>query len=256
MPPPPRISFVIPAYNEERLLGPCLESVLAELKRTPCAAEIVVVDNASTDATRRVARHYPGVRVVAEPRKGLVRARRTGFEATTAPIVANIDADTRLPCGWLATVLREFSRDSRLVALSGPYLYDGFSPLARAAVKVFYSFGYAGHLFNHHVLRGGAMLQGGNFVLRRDAWERAGGFDARISFYGEDTDVARRISRFGRVKWTWRLPMHTSSRRLLHEGIVRTGSVYAVNFLWVTLFGRPYTKRYTDVRPKGPSGAS
>src|SRR5581483_2873046 len=132
-----KISFVIPAYNEEKLLGPCLEAVLTELKRTPCDAEIVVVNNASTDRTKEVALSYPGVRVVDEPIKGLVQARHAGFINTTGELVANIDADTKLPGGWVATVLKNFE-DSNVVALSGPYIYYDLSPFVRALVKIFY----------------------------------------------------------------------------------------------------------------------
>ncbi len=246
-----KVSFVIPAYNEERMIGRCLETVLAEISRTPdVEVEVVVVNNASTDATREVVVAYQGVRVVDEPTKGLVAARHAGFVATDGHLVANIDADTQVPRGWLATVLREFERDERLVALSGPYIYHDLSPLTGLLVKVFYFFGWLGHVFNQYVLRAGAMIQGGNFVIRRDAWERAGGFNTTITFYGEDTDVAKRIAKHGRVKWTWRLPMHTSGRRLAHEGVLRAGYTYALNFFAVSLTGKPATKEYTDIRPE------
>ena len=50
---------------------------------------------------------------------------------------------------------------------------------------------------NRYVLRVGSVVQGGNFVLRRDAWIKAGGFNREIKFYGEDTDVAVRLSMVG-----------------------------------------------------------
>ena len=243
-----KISFVIPAHNEEKLIRTCLESIHDELAHTSCHAEIVVVNNASTDRTAEIARSFPGVQVVNEPKKGLVRARHAGFSASTGALVANIDADTQMPSGWIETVLREFERNPRLVALSGPYVYRDLSPGTGWLVRVFYFFGWLGHLFNQYVLGAGTMLQGGNFVLRRDAWEKAGGFDTSISFYGEDTDVARRISRYGTVKWTWKLPMGTSGRRLSAEGIFRTGYRYAINFFSVSLWGRPVTKSHTDIR--------
>lgn len=118
-----KISFVIPAYNEERHLPQCLAAVERELARTPCDAEVIVVNNASTDRTGEVARGYSFVRVVDEPRKGLVRARHAGLAASAGEIIANIDADTMPPEGWLATVLAEFARDERLAALSGPFIY-------------------------------------------------------------------------------------------------------------------------------------
>ncbi|HQU07996.1 MAG: hypothetical protein B7X04_03200 [Parcubacteria group bacterium 21-54-25] len=245
-----RISFVIPAYNEETFLPKCLASVERELARTPCDAEVIVVNNASTDRTGDVARTFAWVRVVDEPHKGLVRARHAGLQVATGDIIANVDSDAILPEGWLAKVITEFSHNERLAALSGPYIYYDLSWFQRALVRVFYTGGYLSHLFNHHVLRAGAMLQGGNFVVRRAHLEQAGGFDTSIEFYGEDTDVARRISKMGRVKWTFGLPMYSSGRRLAHEGVVTTGLRYAANYFHTLLRGRPLTTTYVDIRPE------
>ncbi len=92
-----KISFVIPAYNEQDFIGPCLESVMRELGTIECDAEVIVVNNASTDATRERALAVPDVRVVDEPQKGLVRAREAGYLASSGELIANIDSDTRLP---------------------------------------------------------------------------------------------------------------------------------------------------------------
>ncbi len=235
------------------MLGKCLASVFKEIEgsRTslnPFEAEVVVVDNASTDRTREEALKFSNVTVVRENLKGLVYARRAGWVATSGELVANIDADTIVPDGWLSTVVREFAKDKNLVALSGPYIYYDLPAWQRALVKAFYFLGWLIHLVNHHVLRVGAMLQGGNFVLRRSAWDSVGGFDVTISFYGEDTDVAKRIGKAGRVKWTWGLPMHTTGRRLAEEGLVKMSWVYTLNHLSILWTGRPATKKYSDIR--------
>src|ERR1700758_1458785 len=57
------VSFVVPAYNEEVLIRSCLAAITAEVSRTGCRAEIIVVNNASTDGTRRIALSTPGVKV-------------------------------------------------------------------------------------------------------------------------------------------------------------------------------------------------
>jgi glycosyltransferase involved in cell wall biosynthesis len=248
-----KISFVIPAHNEEQMIGQCLSAVFADIERTLSAgkefdAEVVVVDNASTDKTREVALQFPNVTVVHEPLKGLVYARRAGWVATDGELVANIDADTRMPSRWLERVLGEFANDPELAALSGPYHYYDLPVWKRALVKVFYLLGWLMHLVNHHVLGKGAMLQGGNFVLRRSAWDAAGGFDTSISFYGEDTDVAKRIGQWGKVKWTWALPMHTTGRRLEKEGLVKMSWLYTINHLSILWRGKPATHKYSDIR--------
>ena len=70
-----RLSVIVCAHNEARFLPACLHSLLAQ---TRVPDEILVVNNASTDETRAVAQQIPHVRVVDEPRKGLVVARETG----------------------------------------------------------------------------------------------------------------------------------------------------------------------------------
>jgi glycosyltransferase involved in cell wall biosynthesis len=71
-----KLAFVIPAYNEEALIGKCLESVLAEIKRSGVNAEVIVVNNASKDRTGEIARSFAqeGSRQCA--RRRLCRQRR------------------------------------------------------------------------------------------------------------------------------------------------------------------------------------
>jgi glycosyltransferase involved in cell wall biosynthesis len=244
-----QLAFVIPAFNEEGLIGQCLESVVRGVKYAGIEAEIIVVNNASTDRTREIAEGFPEVTIVDETKKGLVHARRAGFEASTAELVANIDADTELPQEWIGTVLAMFEKRPELVGLSGPYIYYDLSLWNQILVRGFYYISYLVYLLNRFVLRVGSMIQGGNFVIRRSAWNKAGGYDTSISFYGEDTDIAVRLSKVGPVKWTFALPMRTSGRRLAQEGVFQTAGTYVLNYFWVTFRGKPATKDYTDVRP-------
>src|ERR1700678_1258174 len=103
-----RLSFVIPAYNEETYLPACLESILAQTQGMGDSVEIIVVNNASSDRTREVALGFPGVQVVDEPRKGLTFARQAGFAASLGELIANVDSDSRLTPGWVANVLSAF----------------------------------------------------------------------------------------------------------------------------------------------------
>jgi glycosyltransferase involved in cell wall biosynthesis len=69
------LSVIVCAFNEERYVEACLHSLPAQSRP---ADEILLVNNASTDRTAALAAAIPGVRVVDEPRKGLVIARETG----------------------------------------------------------------------------------------------------------------------------------------------------------------------------------
>ena len=244
-----KLSFVIPAYNEEACIGKCLSSVLKEKERSGLDVEVIVVNNNSTDRTRDMALFHPSVRVVDEHQKGIVRARQAGYRAAHGDIIANVDADNILPDGWIERAFREFSENSDLVALSGPVIYYDLSRIVNMQVRLFYRLGYAANLFNRHVLKKGAMLQGGNFVVRKSALDAVGGFDTSIDFYGEDTDIACRMSEVGNVKFSFSFPIYSSGRRLAEEGIFSTGCRYAINYLWTVCFRKPFTETSTDIRP-------
>jgi glycosyltransferase involved in cell wall biosynthesis len=247
-----RLSFVIPAYNEEHYLPGCLDSILSQTRDLPNSGqdivEIIVVNNASTDNTRQVALNYPGVRVVDEPRKGLTWARQAGFTASTGSLIANVDSDCRLTPGWIAQVLNTFEHEPRLAALSGPLVYYDLTPTQRFLVRIFYATAFLTYVINRWVLRVGSMVQGGNFVLNRWALEAIGGFNLDISFYGEDTDIARRLNDVGKVRFTFDLKMFSSARRLKREGILTIAARYSINYIWTTFLKRPFTPTYIDIR--------
>jgi glycosyltransferase involved in cell wall biosynthesis len=247
-----RLSFVIPAYNEEHYLPACLESILAQSGDLGDQVEIIVVNNASSDRTREVALSYPGVTVVDEVRKGLPFARQAGFAASRGELIANVDSDSRLTPGWVKQVLETFAEFERkgksLVALSGPVVYYDLTASERVSVQLFYLLAFVLYAMNRYVLRAGSMVQGGNFVLRRDALASIGGFNTSIAFYGEDTDIARRLNRVGKVVFTFQLKMFSSARRLKKEGMFTIGVRYTMNYLWTTFRKKPFTEEYIDIR--------
>lgn len=253
-----KLSFVIPAYNEEHYVGDCLDAIIAqksEFEKRGGAAddiEIVVVNNASTDGTaelvKKYAEQHPNIKLVNETHKGIVWARRAGFLAATGDLIANIDADTRITPGWLTRVMDEFANDPKLVGLSGPFIYYDAPRKVRFFARIFNYAGLVFYFFIRFVFRVGSILQGGNFVVRRGAIEKIGGYDTHITFYGEDTDVARRLSKLGHVKFTFKLPALSSGRRLAKEGGITTGFRYAINILWITFFKKPISQTYADIR--------
>jgi len=242
-----KVSIVIPAYNEEAYLADCIRAVLAEIEREQVDAEVIVVNNASVDRTAEVAQSFPEVLVVHEPRKGLSQARQSGFLASSGELIANLDADSRIPSGWMKKVLEEFTKDSELVALSGPYIYYDMSKMQNIFVRLFYYVAYVFYVIDRFVLRVSSMVQGGNFVLRRSALEKIGGFDVSYHFYGEDTDIAHRMHQVGKVKFTMKLPTHTSGRRLAKEGVLVMGARYIVNHFWTIFKRKPYTHTVNDL---------
>jgi glycosyltransferase involved in cell wall biosynthesis len=242
------ISFVVPAYNEEVLIASCLYAITAEIARTGCPAEIIVVNNNSTDRTREIALSVLGVTVVDEPQRGLVQARRAGCLAARGRLIANIDADTMVPEGWLDMVLAGFARSPGLVALSGPFIHYDVSKPVQIVVAVFYRFAFTTYLLVRFVFRAGSMMQGGNFVILKSALDSVDAFNPDFSFFGEDTELARQLSKVGSVKFSFDLPAFSSGRRLAAEGLFRVACQYSVNYLWTVLFKRPFTLTWLDFR--------
>jgi glycosyltransferase involved in cell wall biosynthesis len=235
---PLTIAVVVCAHNERQLLPACLHSIRAQ---TRAADEILVINNASTDDTGIVAATVEGVRVIDEPRKGLVIARETARRTTQCEVIAYVDADCRPPITWLERVEAQMSDRSR-VAVTGPYRFFDWDRTGRAVIRVYdLLVAPPTHVLLHHVFGKGAILYGGNFAVRREALAAIGGFDTAIEFHGEDTNLGRRLTPVGRVAlcpdcWVW-----TSARRYQAMGKRAVFSLYIRNF-W------PADAEHLDVR--------
>ncbi len=234
------ISLIIAAYNEEKYIGSCLQSCLADAPDNLC--EIIVVDNGSTDATAHIARQFPRTLVVTEPKKGLTRARQRGLHEAKGDVVFSIDADTRIPRGWFSAMQEELQKPG-VVCVSGPFTFYDFPAWKRACVNAYWKM--SARLTSATTEY---MAAGGNFGAWKDALERAGGFNTAIEFYGEDTDLARRMHGVGKVVFSPRCSIETSARRFAAEGMIRTTVIYALNYLWIVALHRPLTTKYKDIR--------
>ncbi|OGY64334.1 MAG: hypothetical protein A3B92_00060 [Candidatus Harrisonbacteria bacterium RIFCSPHIGHO2_02_FULL_42_16] len=234
------LSLIIPAYNEEKSIGDCLDYAIANSSGK--FMEIIVIDNASSDRTRAIA-ESKGVTVISEAKKGVMRARQRGFETARGDLLAFIDADTRMPRGWPEKILEEFTNNPRSACLSGPYIYYDTSRWQQLLVKIFW-----------HILAMpvywivGYMVVGGNFAIRRAVLEKMNGFDTSIQFYGDDTDIARRANAFGKVIFSPSFFMPTSSRRLAGQGMFKTTFLYVINFISQVIMHKSITKKYKDIR--------
>ena len=241
-------SLVIPAYNEEKYIGDCLEYAL----RHKDFFEIIVIDNASTDGTKKlvekIAKEHPHalgrLRVVTEMKKGLTRARERGRLEARGNVIAYVDADTRMPEKWLGMVIHEFEKNKNLAVLSGPYVYHDIPRYEQRLITILYWYILAMPIY----WLVGYMTVGGNFAIRASALEKMGGFDTSIEFYGEDTNIARRASKHGKVKFMPSLYMYTSARRFEGQGVWKTGLIYMTNFVSEVIFKKPVTKKYVDIR--------
>jgi glycosyltransferase involved in cell wall biosynthesis len=241
-----KISVIVCAHNEARYLPACLHSLLSQ---TRLPDEILVVNNASTDATRAVALEIPSVRVVDEPRKGLVIARETGRRSTSGDVLVYLDADCRAPLTWLSRIEARFAADETLLALSGPYRFYDWDWWGRLLIRAYdFTLAPATQLLVKYLLRIGTVFYGGNFAVRRDALDQIGGFDTSIEFHGEDTNLGRRLFALGKVGLFHDCYLHTSARRYVAMGKGAVFRLYVRNFTSELLHHRPKDATHLDVR--------
>jgi hypothetical protein len=236
-----KISLVIPAYNEEKYIDNCLKSAIKNSNGK--FYEIIVVNNASTDKTAEIVAKYPEVKIVYENNKGLTFARQRGFLEAKGDILAYIDADTMMSSGHYEKIIKEFNKNEKLVCFSGPHEYYDIKRFHQFLNKIFW---IILALPVYKVV--GYMTIGVNFAIKKEVLEKMKGFDTSISFYGEDTDIARRAHEYGKVKFSINFGIPTSGRRISDHGILKSLVVYVSNFVSEVVLKKPVTKEYKDVR--------
>jgi glycosyltransferase involved in cell wall biosynthesis len=178
-----RVSAIITTYNYAHFLPDAIESVLRQSYRN---LEIVVVDDGSTDATATVARRYAdrGVHYVHRPHGGAGRARNTGLEVTSAPLVAFLDADDAwLPDRVAAGVAHLADRPALALVAAHAFACD---VRLRPTSVVHAATGETARMLDE-LLVDNVVLNPSSVLIRRCAIEAAGGF-SEIPF-GEDWDT-------------------------------------------------------------------
>lgn len=180
-----KISVVIPAHNEARYIQQCL---LALKRQSMEPYEVIVVNNNSSDATAVIASGM-GVRVLYEPKRGIVYARNRGFCAAKGDVIARIDADTVVPNNWIEQLGLVF-KNSKTQAVTGPAIFYDV-PLPRA-----FSYAYQSIVFDYNrLLLGHNILWGSNMAVRKDVWQAVAANVAPSTSIHEDLDLALVLKR-------------------------------------------------------------
>lgn len=114
----PLISIVICTYNRCDDLNKTLESVFNIAYKF---LEVIVVDNNSTDETKKITEKYP-VKYIVETRQGVAYARNTGLEVSSGQYIGFIDDDELVNADWIAGMLKGFTLDTSVGAVTGPVI--------------------------------------------------------------------------------------------------------------------------------------
>jgi glycosyltransferase involved in cell wall biosynthesis len=193
------ISFIVPAYNEEALLGQTLSALndAAQALREPF--EVVVVDDASTDRTAEVARGY-GARVVPVNHRQIAATRNAGAKAASGEVLAFVDADTVITPAVVAAAVKALRAGA--VGGGSAFRFDGRLPLYGRILEA-----VAVPLYRVMGLASGCFL-----FCTRAAFLATGGFDEAL-FGAEEAAMSRALHRYGRFV-ILREAVTTSGRKL------------------------------------------
>lgn len=235
-----RVSVIIPAHNEAGYIRETLEAILNQ--DYAGEFEVIVVDNASNDNTSEMVQKFGSVKLLREERKGVQFARECGRKEAQGEILAYTDSATIPSRDWLRKGVAHFSHPA-VAGVSGPIFYHDLRRATRFITswtqKIFYK---GAHFLVHDVFRRGAVMMGGNSFIRAKALEEISGFDTTIVFYGDDTDTARRLSKVGKILFRNDLVMTSYARRFKRQGLVKTFTIYLINFFWVLIFKKPFSR--------------
>ena len=203
-----KISVIVPAFNEEKLLGASLseiKSAAAAFTARGWLVELIVCDNNSTDRTPDVAR-AAGAKVVFESINQIARARNTGAAAATGDWLVFVDADSHPGAGLFADVAEQM--------LSGRCLAGG------ATIRLdeyFFVASLITHLWNF-ASRWRRLLAGSFIFVEAAVFRQVGGFSHEL-FAAEELDLSKRLKQFARgtgrkIVILHRHPLRTSARKM------------------------------------------
>ena len=199
-----KVSVVVPAYNEEKLLPGTLASIRAAMAALGVDAELIVCDNNSTDRTAQIAREA-GAIVVFEPINQISRARNAGAARASGDWLIFVDADSH-PSPELFADVKEQIAGGRCVAGGSTVVFDDAAAAPRFAVGAW------------NLLSRATRWAAGSFIFCETAAFRAlGGFSTEL-YAGEEIDLFRRLKRLARrerrtIVILHRHPLVTSARK-------------------------------------------
>ncbi len=216
---PPKVSVVIPAYNEELLIGQTLETL--KQQDYPYPFEIVVCDNNSTDRTGEIATSM-GAKVVVEKTKGTRFAYDKGMKESSGDIILVTNADTRLPKNWISKILQAYE-DPEVVGV-GTY------------VKFYNAPGYVDKFFAlMRFLNPKDALWGPSMSCRRWVYDKVGGFNHGVNT-NEDAIFSLLIEKFGKVKVLHDVYVEMDGRRFNNgftNSIKQWAKSYGLNSIYI-----------------------
>ena len=188
-------SVIVPAYNAEGHIRACLDALRAQ---SVAPAEIIVVDDGSTDATAKLVReNYPQVKLVTQPNQGPARARNHGARIAKSEIIVFIDSDCVAEKDWLQEMMSPFS-DEQVVGVQGAYKTRQKSLVAQFD-QMDIEYRYA-RMYESQAAKKLDWIATYSAAYRKKLFLACNGFDETFPrASGEDAELSYRLSARGHV---------------------------------------------------------
>ena len=216
----PKISIIVPALNEEKLIA----STLKNLRKVVPEAEIIVVDGGSRDNTVKIARGYAKVFM---DHGNVGFARNTGAKMSEGDIIVFLDADTTIKRQFIDEVLKTFN-DPNVVGAGGLIMPKGINQFEEI---VFYFFNL---LIIMSFRIGRPKLAGTCVAYKRRPFLEVGGFDINM-VASEDFELCKKILKKGKIAFLRNVIVRTSRRRLKQLGLFKLILDWSRITLWYFL---------------------
>lgn len=231
-----KLSVVLPAYNEEKLIGACLESIVNQtIPRDEY--EIIVVDNNSTDRTAEIAKSKGANVISYTDKKGAIWAKQYAAEQASCEIIVVTDADTIVEKDWLENISL-IMENPKLQCIGGTVLATDSNFLAKYILILFDYYALASQLV------GIPFIWGSNMAFRKKAYEKIGGFNTRLKT-GDDWEFTMRIQKEYGIRsaiYTNKLKVKTSPRKQERlDSLIPYVGIGIINFFTIFIMRKSIT---------------
>jgi glycosyltransferase involved in cell wall biosynthesis len=192
----PKVSIIIPAYNAEKTLTLCLESI-KRLQYPQNLIEVILVDNNSTDRTKEISKHFD-VFYVLEERQGRSEARNRGLSIASGKYAAFVDADVFLDEYWLIELINLFS-NKHITGAQGqiiPSSTQGSPTLNNYRHWLSRTTTSGTFIITTIINNAFPMINSAACIYSTDVLKNIGGFDVNLVRH-EDIDLSRRVLMHG-----------------------------------------------------------
>jgi len=197
------VSVIIPCFNAEKHIERCLDSIL---KSDFLDYEIIVVDDHSTDKTGKILKKYQqkaGVKIYyLKKNQGPAKARNIGVKKSLGKYLVFLDADTQVQASCLGAIANTFRKDKNIGAIQAKLLKGKSNKIDAAGhflslIGFPYEIGVGEDEKEHRQKKLIFGARSAGMGVKKEVFEKIGGFDEDYFIYGEETDLSWRIWRAG-----------------------------------------------------------